>query len=54
MFFDEPRLCMGLNPNHRRVIRATAADEEERYSKFVRLHEVKEKAVELVEDGGAK
>ncbi|GME36062.1 putative sugar transporter stl1 protein [Neofusicoccum parvum] len=39
MFFDEPRICMGLNPNHRRVIRSTAADEEQRYKQFAHLHE---------------
>lgn len=27
MFFDEPRIMMGLNPNHRRVIRASPGGE---------------------------
>ncbi|RMJ09241.1 hypothetical protein CDV36_011125 [Fusarium kuroshium] len=27
MFFDEPRIMMGLNPNHRRVIRASPSGE---------------------------
>ena len=31
MFFDEPRICMGLNPNHTRVIHQTKADEEQRF-----------------------
>ncbi|KAF4304147.1 putative sugar transporter stl1 protein [Botryosphaeria dothidea] len=48
MFFDEPRICMGLNPNHRRVIRSTAADEEQRYKQFAHLHE-KTTAVEVSE-----
>ncbi|OJD35216.1 sugar transporter stl1 [Diplodia corticola] len=53
MFFDEPRLCMGLSPNHRRVIRSSAEDEEQRYSTFERLHE-KVKGVEVVEDGATR
>ncbi|KAK7724835.1 hypothetical protein SLS57_004106 [Botryosphaeria dothidea] len=48
MFFDEPRICMGLNPNHRRVIRSTAADEEQRYKQFAHFHE-KTTAVEVSE-----
>ncbi|KKY13147.1 putative sugar transporter stl1 [Diplodia seriata] len=54
MFFDEPRLCMGLSENHRRVVRSSAADEEERYAKFARhLRDgEKVKAVEVVEDAG--
>ena len=39
MFFDEPRLCMGLNPNHRRVIKYSRADEENRYAAFAELDE---------------
>ncbi|KAI8711999.1 MFS domain-containing protein [Fusarium sp. LHS14.1] len=30
MFFDEPRIMMGLNPNHRRVIRASPGGEAAR------------------------
>lgn len=30
---------MGLNPNHRRVIRATAADEEQRFKEFAQVVE---------------
>lgn len=39
MFFEEPRICMGLNKNHTRVIRATAADEEARFKAFAKLDE---------------
>ena len=31
MFFDEPRICMGLNPHHTRVIHQSKADEEQRF-----------------------
>ena len=31
MFLDEPRLCMGLNPNHIKVIHQSKADEESRF-----------------------
>ena len=34
MFYDEPRLMMGLNPNHRKVIRYSKEDEENRFKKF--------------------
>ena len=34
MFYDEPRLCMGLNPNHRRVIKYSREDEEKRFAAF--------------------
>lgn len=34
MFFDEPRVCMGLNPSHTRVIRRTKADEETRFAEY--------------------
>lgn len=30
---------MGLNPNHRRVIHATAADEEQRFKEFAQVIE---------------
>ena len=39
MFFDEPRLCMGLNPNHRKVIKYSREDEENRYAAFADLNE---------------
>ncbi|KAF2221631.1 sugar transporter STL1 [Elsinoe ampelina] len=34
MFYENPRIMMGLNPENRRVIRSTIADEEERYKTF--------------------
>ncbi|KAG8624104.1 hypothetical protein KVT40_009080 [Elsinoe batatas] len=34
MFYENPRVMMGLNPENRRVIRSTVADEEERYKTF--------------------
>lgn len=30
MFIEEPRVCMGLNPNHRRVLKGSKGDEEAR------------------------
>ena len=39
MFFDEPRLLMGLNPNHRKVIKYSREDEEGRYAAFAKLGE---------------
>lgn len=37
MFFKEPRICMGLNPNHTRVIRNTRADEEQRFQQLAHV-----------------
>ena len=34
MFYDEPRILMGLNPNHRKVIKHSREDEEMRYKAF--------------------
>lgn len=31
MFMTEPRICMGLNPNHTRVVHQSRADEEQRF-----------------------
>jgi hypothetical protein len=51
MFFDNPRICMGLNPENRRVIRSTAADEEARYQNWAHVHEKKmEVEAEHIED----
>ncbi|KAK4615766.1 MFS-type transporter oryC [Fulvia fulva] len=52
MFFEEPRVCMGLSKNHTKVIRATAADEENRYKAFAKLDE--KEAVEKIEEVEAK
>ena len=30
-FIEEPRVLMGLNPRHRKVLRATKEDEEQRF-----------------------
>ncbi|KAF1918451.1 sugar transporter STL1 [Ampelomyces quisqualis] len=34
MFYEQPRICMGLNAENRRVVRASKSDEEERYRNF--------------------
>jgi hypothetical protein len=47
MFYDEPRLCMGLNPNHRKVIKYSRADEESRYAAFANLDEKRGSIVEI-------
>ena len=47
MFMDEPRLCMGLNPNHRRVIKYSREDEEERYAAFADAADRKMSVAEL-------
>lgn len=39
MFYDEPRILMGLNPNHRRVIKASKEDEENRFKAIAKLDE---------------
>ncbi|KAL1595662.1 hypothetical protein SLS60_009351 [Paraconiothyrium brasiliense] len=44
LFFDEPRLLMGLNPENRRVVRGSKTDEEQRYRNFAHSNE-KEKVV---------
>lgn len=47
MFFDEPRLCMGLNPNHTRVIRNTKADEETRFQEYAVVAEKRASIVSM-------
>ncbi|CAE7015332.1 hypothetical protein PTNB73_01251 [Pyrenophora teres f. teres] len=42
MFFEKPRLCMGLNKENRAVIRVSKSDEEERYRKFAHASEKQE------------
>ncbi|KAF9730530.1 hypothetical protein PMIN06_010168 [Paraphaeosphaeria minitans] len=44
MFFHEPRLLMGLNPENRRVVRGGRVDEEQRYTDLAHRKE-KEEAV---------
>lgn len=39
MFFEEPRILMGLNPNHRRVIKASKEDEADRFKALAKLGE---------------
>ena len=39
MFFDEPRILMGLNKNHRKVIKYSREDEENRFRAFANLDE---------------
>jgi hypothetical protein len=39
MFYEKPRVCMGLNAENRRVVRGSKTDEEERYRQFAHVHE---------------
>ncbi|KIW23726.1 uncharacterized protein PV07_11904 [Cladophialophora immunda] len=39
MFFDEPRICMGLNKNHTQVIRKTAVQEEIRFRELAQAEQ---------------
>lgn len=39
MFYEKPRLCMGLNKENRTVVRASKSDEEERYRQFAHMGE---------------
>jgi hypothetical protein len=41
MFFNEPRILMGLNPQNRTVIISTAADEEARYQAYAHAYDKK-------------
>jgi hypothetical protein len=41
MFFEEPRVLMGLNPKNRVVIRSTAADQEARYQAYAHAYDEK-------------
>lgn len=34
MFYDEPRILMGLNKNHTKVVKYSKQDEENRYAMF--------------------
>ena len=40
---------MGLNPDNRRVIRATAADEEQRFKEFAQIAEKRNSIVSSAE-----
>jgi len=42
MFFEKPRLCMGLNKENRTVIRVSKTDEEARYRNFAHANEKQE------------
>ncbi|KAH5102958.1 hypothetical protein HBH72_078450 [Parastagonospora nodorum] len=48
MFWENSRVCMGLNPENRRVVRASRSDEEERYRTFAKGGE--KVSVEMRED----
>ncbi|USP77670.1 hypothetical protein yc1106_04944 [Curvularia clavata] len=41
MFYEKPRLCMGLNKENRQVIRSSKSDEEQRYRDFAHMNEKK-------------
>ena len=47
MFMDEPRICMGLNPNHTRVIKYSREDEENRFKAFANLDEKRASIAEI-------
>lgn len=49
MFYENPRICMGLNPENRRVVHASAADEEQRFRQFAHANE-KEVAIHAERD----
>ncbi|KAK5123953.1 hypothetical protein LTR85_002150 [Meristemomyces frigidus] len=49
MFFEEPRVLMGLNKNHTKVIKATREDEENRHRAFAKLDHEKAMHVEVLE-----
>lgn len=52
MFFEKPRICMGLNKENRQVIRSTKSDEEQRYRNFAHMNEKQEAVmVERVSQG---
>jgi hypothetical protein len=38
VFYEEPKLCMGLDPENRRVVRGSKVDEEQRYRQFAHAH----------------
>lgn len=46
-FFTNPRICMGLNPENRRVVHASKEDEEQRFKGIQKRHSIAE--VEKVE-----
>ncbi|KAK5721450.1 hypothetical protein LTR17_014570 [Elasticomyces elasticus] len=47
MFYEEPRILMGLNPNAARVIRMTQEDEENRFKAFAKLDQKAERFEEV-------
>ncbi|CAN9191970.1 unnamed protein product [Alternaria alternata] len=46
MFYEQPRLCMGLNPENRRVVRASKSDEEKRFREFAHVSEKNQAVME--------
>lgn len=49
MFFEEPRILMGLNKNNTKVIKATKQDEENRYKAFAKLDHEKSAHIDEIE-----
>ncbi|KAF2763206.1 sugar transporter STL1 [Pseudovirgaria hyperparasitica] len=47
MFFENPRVCMGLNAENRTVIRSSRIDEETRAKAFAKLGQKEEEIVDL-------
>lgn len=39
MFYENPRICMGLNAENRRVVRGSKSDEEQRFKQFAHASE---------------
>ncbi|KAK3686461.1 hypothetical protein LTR37_019780 [Vermiconidia calcicola] len=47
MFMDEPRIMMGLNPNHTKVVKYSKEDEEKRFAAFADIKERKMSVSEM-------
>ena len=47
MFYDEPRIMMGLNPNHRKVLKYSREEEESRYAAFADIQDRKMSVAEM-------
>ncbi|KYG40841.1 hypothetical protein M433DRAFT_148148 [Acidomyces richmondensis BFW] len=54
MFYDEPRLLMGLNPHHRKVIHASKEDEENRFRALAKVGERAGSVAEFERRGSIK
>jgi hypothetical protein len=50
MFYDSPRLCMGLDKNHSQVIRSSREDVEMKHKAFSKVDEKDDISVDQLED----